>query len=57
MGHNDVTTEQIQTTHDHGLEASSTRAAVLGGVSRQGLPLFKRFGVSKEWRAKDGAVG
>jgi hypothetical protein len=58
MGQDDVTIDQSQTTRDHGREAGSTRgAATRGGADRQSLPLFKRFGVAKEWRVKDGGVG
>lgn len=54
MGHDDITTDHSQTTHEPGPEVSA-RTAAPGG--RQGEPLFRRFGVSKEWRTKDNGVG
>ncbi|HYW27846.1 MAG TPA: hypothetical protein VE953_26980 [Terriglobales bacterium] len=58
MGPDDVTTDQSQMTHDHGREANDTAGtAVRGGLGRQGEPLFRRFAVPREWRAKDGATG
>jgi hypothetical protein len=56
MGQDDITTEQSQTSRDDGREAGCTRGTGARGA-REGLPLFKRFGVAKEWRVKDGAVG
>jgi len=54
MGPDDVTPDQSQMTQIHSHDASGCTAACGGG---QGEPLFRRFAVPKEWRAKDGAVG
>jgi hypothetical protein len=58
MGPDDITIDHSQMTHDHGREANGTTGATApGGLGRQGEPLFMRFAVPKEWRAKDGATG
>lgn len=53
MEQDDVTADQSQ-MNNHGHEANSCAAARCG---RRGEPLFRRYGVPKEWRTKDGAVG
>jgi hypothetical protein len=52
MEQDDITTDQSQTTPDHGHEPNGCAAA----RGRQGEPLFRRYAVPKEWRTKDGAV-
>jgi hypothetical protein len=58
MGQDDIAINQHSTIHDPRPDTRSSAGTVVsGGENRQGEPLFKRFGVSKEWRAKDNGVG
>jgi hypothetical protein len=57
MGKIDMTTGHSpgSSNHDQPHDAVSVQALADGGGRRE--PLFKRFAVAKEWRAKDMGAG